>query len=83
MDYSNRRYVIFSVLELDKINFEEVLETSAETVRKSVDQTKTFVKWEGEAPASVQSLITQSKYYTHEEILNILSGQEWTVPVEI
>jgi hypothetical protein len=83
MDYSNRRYVIFSVSELDKINFEEVLETSAETVRKSVDKTKTFVKWEGEAPASVQSLITQSKYYTHEEILNILSGQEWTVPVEI
>ncbi len=83
MDYSNRKYVIFSVSELDKINFEEVLETSAETVRKSVDETKTFVKWEGEAPASVQSLITQSKYYTHEEILNILSGQEWTVPAEI
>jgi hypothetical protein len=83
MDYSNRRYVIFSVSELDKINFEEVLETSVETVRKSVDETKTFVKWEGEAPASVQTLITQSKYYTHEEILNILSGQEWTVPAEI
>jgi hypothetical protein len=82
MDYSNRRYVIFSVLELDKINFEEVLETSAETVRKSVDETKTFVKWEGEAPASVQTLITQSKYYTHEEILNILSGQEWTATRE-
>jgi len=83
MDYSNRRYVIFNVSELNKIDFEEVLETSIETVRKSIDQMKTFVKWEGEAPASVQSLITQSKYYTHEEILNILSGQEWTVPVEI
>jgi hypothetical protein len=82
MDYSNRRYVIFNVSELNKINFEEVLETSAETVRKSIDQTKTFVKWEGEAPTSVQTLTTNSKYYTHEEILNILSGQEWTVPVE-
>jgi hypothetical protein len=83
MDYSNRRYVIFSVSELNKIDFEEVLETSAETVRKSVNQTKTFVKWEGEAPTSVQTLTTKSKYYTHEEILNILSGQEWTVPLEI
>jgi hypothetical protein len=83
MDYSNRRYVIFSVSELDKINFEEVLETSAETVRKSVDETKTFVKWKGEAPASVQSLTTKSQYYTHEEILNILSGQEWTATAEI
>jgi hypothetical protein len=78
MDYSNRRYVIFNVSELDKINFEEVLETSAETVRKSLDQTKTFVKWEGEAPASVQTLTTKSKYYIHEEIINILTGEEWT-----
>lgn len=82
MDYSNRRYVIFNVSELDKINFAEVLETSAETIRKSVDETKTFVKWEGEAPASVQSLTTKSQYYTHSEILNILTGEEWTPPVE-
>lgn len=83
MDYSNRRYVIFNVSELDKINFVEVLETSAETVRKSVDQTKTFVKWEGlEAPASIQSLTTKSKYYTHSEILHILAGEEWTPPIE-
>jgi hypothetical protein len=83
MDYTNRRYVIFNVSELNKINFEEVLETSAETVRKSINGQKTFVKWEGEAPTSVQTLTTKSKYYTHEEILNILSGQEWTAPVEI
>ena len=84
MDYTNRRYVIFNVSELDKINFAEVLETSAETVRKSVDQQKTFVKWDGqEAPTSIQTLITKSQYYTHEEILNILSGEEWTAPLEI
>jgi len=82
MDYSNRKYVIFNVSELDKINFAEVLETSAETVRKSMDETKTFVKWEGELPASVQSLTTKSKYYTHSEILDILAGEEWTTPVE-
>ena len=99
MDYTNRRYVIFNVSELAKINFEEVLETSPETVRKSVDQTKTFVKWDyrneyvnaetGEpiieeyVPESIKNLITKSKYYTHEEILNILSGEEWTAPLEI
>jgi hypothetical protein len=98
MDYSNRRYVIFNVSELEKINFEEILETSAETVRKSIDETKTFVKWdsinsfvdaetgqeiiEEFIPESIKNLITKSKYYTHEEILNILSGQEWTAPRE-
>lgn len=46
MMYEHRQYVIFDVTELDKINFEEVLETSADTVRKSTNGTRTFVKWE-------------------------------------
>lgn len=48
MDYSNRKFMIFSVSELDKIDFTQVCETSIDTVRKSVDVTKTFVKWDGE-----------------------------------
>lgn len=78
--YENRQYVIFDVSELDKINFDEVLETSAETVRKSVDGTKTFVKWEdgSSVPASVQSLTTKGPYLTHDEILAILATPEWT-----
>jgi len=40
--------MIFNTSELDKIDFTQVLETSADTVRKSVDNTKTFVKWDGE-----------------------------------
>jgi len=80
--YDNRKYIIFSTSELHKINFDEVLETSAETVRKSVDETKTFVKWEGheildQMPTSVNSLQTKSKVYNHEEILQILSTDEW------
>jgi hypothetical protein len=79
MNYENRQYLIFPVTELDKINFDEVLETSAETVRKSVDGTKTFVKWESEMPASVASLTQGTEGpYTHDEILEILNTEEWT-----
>lgn len=46
MNYDNRNYVIFNVSEIDKIDFNQVLETSAETLRKSVDGTRTFVKWD-------------------------------------
>lgn len=83
--YENRNYVIFDVSELDKINFDEVLETSAETVRKSVDGTKTFVKWDdgGTVPPSVQSLTTKGPYLTYEEILAILATPEWTAPMQI
>ena len=41
-----RKYMIFNISELNVINFTEVMETSVDTVRKSVDQTKTFVKWD-------------------------------------
>ena len=81
MDYNNRHFMIFSVTELPNINFTQVQETSIDTVRKSVDGTKTFVKWDGEeTPSSVQSLTTKEGPYTYEEILNILSTEEWTNP---
>lgn len=76
--FESRQYVIFSVEELSKINFTEVLETSADTVRKSVDGTKTFVKWENTVPSCIELLETKSSYYTHEEIIEILSSEEWT-----
>jgi hypothetical protein len=80
--YNNRQFAIFSTTELDQINFSEVLETSADTVRKSVDGTKTFVKWEGETPpSSVQALTTIEGYCTYEEMMDILSGPEWNAPM--
>ena len=82
--YENRQFAIFSTTELDQIDFTEVLETSAETVRKSTDGSLTFVKWEnGEAvPPSVQALTTIQGFYTYEEMLDILSGEEWVSIME-
>lgn len=80
-NYNNRKFIIFNVLELNKIDFEQVCETSSETVRKSVDETKTFVKWDSvEVPSSVEILTTKEGPYTYEEMLTILQGSEWTDP---
>jgi hypothetical protein len=74
----NRKYIIFNVSELDKINFYEVQETSADTIRKSVDETLTFVKYDGdEMPPSVSSLTTKQGPYTQTEILEILNSNNW------
>lgn len=79
MTYDNRKYLIFDISELSLINFEQVLETSIDSIRKSVDQTKTFVKWDGEEdPGFVNDLTTKSGPYTHEQILQILSTPEWS-----
>jgi len=73
--------MIFNVSELPNVDFTQVLETSIDTVRKSVDETKTFVKWDGEViPSSVDVLTTKEGPYTYEEILTILATEEWTNP---
>jgi hypothetical protein len=81
--YENRQFAIFSTTELDQINFDEVLETNETTVRKNVAGDKTFVKWDTETPPpSVQTLTTIQGFYTYEEMLDILSSEEWVSLME-
>jgi hypothetical protein len=80
-DYETRNFMIFNISELSNIDFTQVLETSIDTVRKSVDETKTFVKWDGAIPTSVEALLTKEGPYTYEEILVILATEEWSAPM--
>ena len=75
--YENRQFIIFNVNEISLIDFSKVEETSEETLRKSIDNSKTFVKWDGEIPEFINSLSTKEGPYTYSEILNILSTPEW------
>ena len=69
-----RTFVIIDASEVGNVNFDQVLETSADTLRYSVDGTKTFVKFEGDTP----SFLIGEPQYTQEEILPILAGAEWS-----
>jgi hypothetical protein len=80
--YEQRNFAIFSLTEIDKIDFTQVLETSADTLRVSTDGSKSFVKWDGEQPEFVSELTTLEGPYTYTEILEILSGEEWTAPMD-
>jgi len=75
--FEDRKYLIFNMSEIDTINFSSVLETSVDTIRKSVDETLTFVKWDGSTPLFVSSLSTTQGPYTHTEILSVLSTETW------
>jgi hypothetical protein len=80
MEFENRQYVIFNVSELDSIDFSQVLETSADTVRRSVDGTLTFVKWDGDVPSHIESLTTKGNYMTHGEFLAEMNTEVWNLP---
>jgi len=71
-----RTYVIIDASEVSNVDFSKVLEASADTLIYSLDGTKTFVKFEGDTP----SFLIGEPQYDHAEILNILSGPEWTDP---
>jgi hypothetical protein len=77
--YDFRRYVIFLVSEIPVIDFSQVLEGSPETLRKSIDETKALIKYEGAMPSSVQALTTKEGPYTHPEIIAILQTSEWSL----
>jgi len=77
-NYNNRKFMIFNVSELGQIDFTKVGESSIDTVRKSVDKIKTFVKWEGNIPECVLNLTTKEGPYVYSEMIDILNTPEWT-----
>ncbi len=79
-------YVIANVSEVNNVDYSQVSQTSADTVRKSLDLTKFILKYDGDKPATIQSLedndklvsYDNNKYFTHPQILQITSTIEWT-----
>jgi len=69
-----RTYCIINSSEVSGVDFDQVLQTSVDTLRYSVDGTKALLKYEGTQPF----FLLGKTEYNHEEILNILSGPEWT-----
>lgn len=71
-----KKYVILGADEVSSIDFSEVMETSASTLRYSLDDSQTFVKFEGSTP----DFLHGKTQYDHSEILTILAGPDWTDP---
>ena len=82
--FDNRHYVIISSSDVPNIDFTQVMETSAETLRFSLDDTLTFVKYDGDMPSSVTACSSKSQEYSHSEILAILNADDgvWWNPEE-
>jgi len=75
MDYN---YIILTVAEAQKIDFSQVKETSIDTVRKSVDDTLTFVEYAGEDIDSFLSNLEIIQRVTYDKLVTILDTNVWT-----
>jgi len=67
-------YVIYDMANVATIDFSQVGETSQDTLRLSIDGTKTVLKFTGETPSFLVGL----QQYNHQEILAIMHSKDWT-----
>ena len=73
---NNKTYVILDASEVGNVDFGQLIPTSADTLRYSLDGSKFVVKFEGDTP----SFLEGKTQYSHAEILPIIQSAEWTDP---
>ena len=73
MAHENRKYVIINASEVSSVDFSQVIETSADTLRYKLDNSQTFVKFEGSTP----SFLSGKTQYNHSQMCTILDGVDW------
>ncbi len=67
-------YVIYDMANVASIDFSEIEETSQDTLRISLDEKQTVLKFIGKTPSFLVGL----QQYNHQEILAIMKSAEWT-----
>ncbi len=76
----NRTYIIINASDVSSVDFSQVMETSASTLRYNIAGDKTFVKFPSEN--ATPSFLEDKTAYTHSEILTILNGEDWSNSTE-
>lgn len=74
MDYSNRKWVIVNVSDITDEMIFSAIQSSVNTLRKTLDGSKAILKFEGNTPSCFDGLTT----YNHSEILTELAKSAWT-----
>lgn len=77
-----KTYITISISQLDNLDFSQIVETSKDTIRKSIDGTEFTAKWIGAMPDTISSIpeSDRSAIMTHAEALELMSTAEWSDP---
>lgn len=75
-------YAIIDINDLLKVDFTQVGETSADTIRKSLDVLKFVLKWEETPTFITDGTIIPLQLLTHSECLYLMNTAEWSEPIE-
>jgi len=75
-------YAIIDINDLLKVDFTQVGQTSADTVRKSLDNSKFVLKWEQTPTFITDGTILPLQLLTHSECLDLMNTPEWSEIIE-
>jgi hypothetical protein len=74
MAFENRKWIIINVSDITEEMISNAIQSSMDTLRKTLDGTKAILKWDGDIPSCFDGLTT----YTHSEILTELAKSDWS-----
>ena len=82
--HNNKTYAVINLTDIGLIDFGQVAQSSASTVRKSLDNTQFVIKWqEGYEPTFIESgSVIPVGIYTHSECLQLMATEKWSQPIE-
>ncbi len=78
---NNRTYTILNISDLANVNFSQVGETSADTVRKSIDETQFVIKYSTIPTFISDGTVTPVNVLTYTECLILMATNEWSEPM--
>ena len=82
---STKIYAIIKLGDISLIDFSQVAQSSASTVRKSLDNSQFVIKWQdGYEPTFIaDGKVTPLQVLSHSECLEIMATADWSEPIEI
>tara|TARA_R110000824_G_scaffold91073_1_gene221951 strand:- start:181 stop:441 length:261 start_codon:yes stop_codon:yes gene_type:complete len=85
MAHNTRTYAVINLTDVGLIDFSQVGESSASTIRKSLDNTQFVIKWEeGYIPTFISdSSVIPVAEYDHHSILILMQSAEWSEPIPV
>ncbi len=72
--FENRKWVIVNVSDVTDEMLDNAIQTSVDTLRKTLDGSKAILKWEGDTPSCFDGMTT----YNHAEIREELAKSDWS-----
>jgi hypothetical protein len=83
--HNTKTYAIINLTDISLIDFTQVAQSSASTIRKSLDDTQFVIKWQdGYTPTFITDLtVVPVGTYDHHAILQLMATDKWSEPIEM